>query len=580
MSPFDDDWDSPDGERRPERRPRSAAPRRGRPTARKYGKSRDGAASFTAGDEGAGARKYGRQALTPKDRPQDSRRSQQPGPDDDRNASGEHHGLSRMRETVDRMPPQSTYSVREGSRTNETPLIESRYTEEPPLLDTRSFIRAAYEGRFLILGLVLVCMVLAAGATTLLPKKYTASASLYFDPTRFQLKWDGQSANQVLPQTMTSLVNSQIEILTSNALMQQVVKNLSLSSGEAKGGTDPVLLAAIQLRDAVTVQRTGDSFLISVGATTRDPQQSAKIANEVVDTFYKYEGDIASDQYKNVTTTLDRRLDDLRQKAFSAEKAVQDYRAKNDLVASKGILISDDRLTALNSALVDAQQKTIEARAKVDAASRLSLQDAVAGTSNTEVASETLLQLRNQYATQAAQLSSLQSQLGARHPSIAAAEASLAGIRTEMGQELKRIVSSAQTELSQAQRAQDEMAKELTAQKALKLSNSPNQAALDNLELQAETARNIYEAMLTRTREANEEYNSLQSNIRVISRAEPPIFADGPSRTMLFVGGAFGGAVLGFFLGLFIALVRQLSRDPRVRSYFSVRDEPQPANRG
>lgn len=575
MSPFDDDRDSSDRDRRPARRPRPAASRGGRPSARKYERSLDDSATPGASETVAGARKYGRQA--PEDRELQPRRGAQANRDDDRGTADERGDPSGVRQVVDRYPPQSTYSVKQRPHAGGSQLIESRYAEEVPLLDTRSFIRAAYAGRFMILGFVLICMVLAAGATTLLPKKYTASASLYFDPTRFQLRWDGQSANQVMPQTMTSLVNSQIQILTSNTLMQQVAANLSLSSGEAKGGIDPDLLAAIQLRDVVNVQRVGDSFLISVGATTGDPQQSARIANEIVDTFYKYEVDIASDQYKSVTSTLDRRLDDLRQKAFSAEKAVQDYRAKNDLVAAKGVLISDDRLTALNSALVDAQQRTIEARAKVDAASRLSLQSAVAGTSDTEVASETLLQLRSQYAAQAAELSSLQSQLGARHPSIAAAEASLAGIRTEMGQELKRIVSTAQTDLSQAQKAQDEIAKELTAQKALKLSNSPNQAALDNLELQAETARKIYEAMLTRTREANEEYNSLQSNIRVISRAEPPIFADGPSRTMLLIAGAFGGAVLGFCLGLFIALVRQLARNPRVRAYFSVSDEQVPA---
>ncbi|TYC49271.1 sugar transporter [Rhodobacterales bacterium] len=581
MSGFDDEWDGRDGERPPRRRPRRhAQPRQPRSATEETppeGTRREGQSELVrlAGERKAGARKYDRLPPEHQDDIEDMRRSDVP----ETHVHGRHDDyedweddLPEASSALDRSAGSSTYSVKRGAYPPPTPMIEARYEEEEPLLDVRTFIRAIYESRFIILGAMLVCMVLLAGATTLLPKKYTASANLYFDPTKLQLSWDGQATNPVNPQTMTSLVNSQIAILSSSTLLQQVVRNLDLAKGSDMENEQSVLLAAAQLSRDVSVGRVDDSFVIGVNVTTGDPERSALIANEIVDSFYKYEVTTASDQYKTVTSTLDKRLEDLRQKAFTAEKAVQDYRARNDLVSAGGSLISDDRLTALNTALVQAQQQTIEARARVEAASRLSVSSAVTGGA-TEVASPELSQLRRQYTTASADLSRLQSQLGSRHPAIAEAEASLGTIRTEIGQELKRILSAAQTQLSQAQKAQDEIAKELTAQKALKLSNSPNQAALDNLELQAETARAIYEAMLTRTRQANEEYNNLQSNIRVIGRAEPPILADGPGRMMLLTGGAIGGAIAGFGIGLLFALLRQLAGNPRVRSYFTFTDE-------
>ncbi|MEO9529843.1 GumC family protein [Roseibium sp.] len=574
MNGYEDDWDSPEWDHVHGRRtPQGSSRRSGRPE-----RGRDDAQLELvrlAGQRRSGSRKYDRQVPEPGD---------PAGPaDPDRPARRRFFGgrpdpRKNGSEALAPEPayPESTYTVSARRQVARNPLIDSRYQAEEPILDTRTIIAALYESRRLIAVIVVLCMALGAAATLMLPRKFTANASLYFDPTRLQLSWDGQATSQISPQTVSALVNSQIQILTSTTVMRDVVDMLSLTDdpefGGAQGGEAGKFAAAASVAEAVTANRVDDSFVIAVRATTSSPEKSASIANAAVESLYRYETTTASDQYSTITSTLDKRLEDLRAKAFATEKAVEDYRARNDLVASKGVLISDDRLSALNTALVVAEQKTIEARARVDAASRLSLQDAVAGTSDTDVSSATLVDLRRQYATAAAQLGSLRSQLGSRHPSIGAAEASLSGLGSEIRQELKRIASTAQTELSQAQKAQDEIAKELTAQKALKRTNSPNQAALENLVLQAATARNIYEAMLTRTREANEEFNSLQSNVRVISQAEVPIYADGPGRSTLLIGGLFGGAVLGFGLGLFLALARRLIRHPGIRSYFTVAD--------
>ncbi|WP_305987600.1 GumC family protein [Roseibium sp. MMSF_3544] len=449
--------------------------------------------------------------------------------------------------------------------------LPSHNASAEPFFDFRILLSAIVRSWKLILFLMIAGMVLIGFATTIVPSKYTANTSLYFDPARLTIAWEGQNGSSSNTQSAGALINSQIEVLVSSVVLREVVGKLSLENDpEFAGGADgdeAVVQAAGALREAIGIGRVGDSYVVSLNATTGDPVKSADIANAVVEAFMNYEDTAATDSYLNFTSNLDQRLEVLRNKAFAAEKAVEDYRAKNDLVTAGGVLISDERLAALNTALVQAEQKTIEARAKADAASRLSLESAVAGANDAEVSSSSLLQLRRQFSTASAELDRLRISLGARHPSLAAAEASLAGIRREIDQELKRIASTAQTELSQAEKAQDEIASELAAQKALKLSNSPYQAELDNLELQAATTRSIYETVLRRTRQTNEELENAFTNVRVLGKAEPPLTADGPGRKMLLLGGIVGGAMLGFGLGLVIAIVIRLFQNPVVRSY-------------
>lgn len=449
----------------------------------------------------------------------------------------------------------------------------ARNETEEPFLDLGTLLSAVFRSWMLILVLTLAGMVLVGFSTTLISSKYTASTSLFFDPTRLTIAWDGQNANTSNVQSAGALINSQIAVLVSNVVLREVVGKLSLEKDpeftEGAEGNDAATRAVGALRKAINISRVGDSYVVSLSVTTGDPVKSADIANAVVDSFMTYEDEAATENYLSFTSSLDQRLEVLRNKAFAAEKSVEDYRAKNDLVTADGVLISDERLAALNSALVQAEQRTIEARARADAASRLSFESAVAGANDAEVSSSTLLQLRQQYSSAAAELDRLRISLGARHPSLAAAEATLAGIRREIAQELKRISTNAQTSLSQAEKAQDEIASELAAQKALKLSNSPYQAELDNLELQAATSRSIYEAVLTRTRQTNEDLENAFSNVRVLGKAEPPLTADAPGRTMLLFGGLIGGAMFGFGVGLMIAIGLRLVHNPAVRTFVS-----------
>ncbi|MDK4740929.1 GumC family protein [Rhizobium sp. CNPSo 3464] len=443
---------------------------------------------------------------------------------------------------------------------------------DTPLLDLRSAVRSIWAKKLLVLALAGVGAVLGASIIPLLPQKFTAETSLYFDPRQVGGS-DGPQAAPTAPELILTMIDSQTQILSSGKVLGRVVDALKLDqdpqfNGGATGDAAKYVATAT-LAKAVLIAREASTYVVSLKVTTRDPQKSAKIANQLVTSFMEEESKAAANSYHTSSTALDGRLEDLRQQVLDAEKAVELYRADNDMVAVEGNLISDKRLTALNDMLVTAQQKTIEAKARAEAANKLSFEDVVANGSqaNMTATSTSLSSLRQQYATLAANVGSLQSQLGARHPRLLAAKSSLDSLAAEIRRELQRQTTSARADYEQAQKAEQDIAKELAVQKASQVNTSGKLVGLNELQRKAAAAREVYEALLKRSGQTSDAQDLSQNNIRVISEAEPPLTANGPSRKVMMVAGLIAGALFGMSLGAAFAILAGLFRHPVVRGY-------------
>ena len=161
----------------------------------------------------------------------------------------------------------------------------------------------------------------------------------------------------------------------------------------------------------------------------------------------------------------------------------------------------------------------------------------------------------------------MQSQLGARHPRLLAAKSSLESLAAEIRSELQRQTTSARADYEQAQKAEQDIAKELAVQKASQVNTSGKLVGLNELERKAAAAREVYEALLKRSGQTSDAQDLSQSNIRVISEAEPPLTADGPSRKVMMVAGLIAGALFGMGLGAVFAILAGLFRHPVIRGY-------------
>ncbi len=259
------------------------------------------------------------------------------------------------------------------------------------------------------------------------------------------------------------------------------------------------------------------------------------------------------------------RLDSLREELNQAERAVEAFRAENDLVESQGRLITDEDMLRLNDQLASARAQVIELEAKARSIREASTDAVLGGGLPEAINSPVIGELRAQYAQLRQQAESLGSRLGPRHPQRIAIESQLRSAREQMAAELRRIAASAEAELRRAQQQAQQLADRLAQMKVRQGDISGELVTLRQLEREAGAKRNVYETYLLRARDAGEQKDIDTSNISVIGKAQPPLEPEGPSRTMIVV--LF--TILGFVAGVLVGAVRGIWWDMKLR-----RDDP------
>jgi len=455
---------------------------------------------------------------------------------------------------------ETSYDVRAGSPQ------ASAILHEPPVFDLKFVALAAWKYRTTVLAGALVCALLGGAMTTLLAKKYSSTATLYFDPQKLAVELV-ENDRATSPEVLNATIDSQTQIITSRTVLEAVATNLKLT-------TDPEFLGRPSdnpasdmnrvistLQKQILVSRQAGTFIFQVKVTTKEADKSAAIANSLVAAYLKDSRVAAEDSFGSVNTSLVNQLTALRKAVIAAEAEVRAFTSQNDLFAVGGDQIANKRLQSLDDLLVAAQQKIIEAKAQLDTVSRLNINDVLVGDA---AASRTLGDLRNQYASLSANVSSLTERLGPRHPQLQSAKASLADIERQIRLELERMVVAARSAYQSAQKEEADLLKELNVQKASQATSSTALIELSELERKAKAARDVYEAVLKRSEETAAEMSLYSSNVRVVAEAFPAQAPDGPGRKVLLIAGAFGGGLFGLGLGIVLAsgfaLYRQMTR--------------------
>ncbi len=460
-------------------------------------------------------------------------------------------------------------------------------TRDRPLIDIATILSSVWQMRKVVVVLTVLGAVGGVALAMSTPSIYVADSKLYVDPREVRLTDSDLSKESLATEAILALVDSQLEVLRSRTVLEKVAIDMGLDRDPEFGGksTDKGNLAAgidvirdivspgkgqpapasgvspqtlEKLSDAVSVFRDQKTFIVTVEVESRDPQKSALIANRIVTTFLSEEQAAQSGFFQRTTAALDSRLADLRKELDTAENAVEKYKADHDIIGANGELISDKQLLALNDQVGAVRSRIADARAKADVVTKTRLNDVLSGAVPEELSSVTLQELRKQYSQARAQLSSLDASLGPRHPQRLAAAQALEVARSEIGNELRRIEATSQTELDRAIRTEKDLLQQLAVQKAQQVNSSTGFIELRELERKANATRTIYESFLKRASETGQEEKLTSKNIRVISSAEPPLQAKGPSRKLIAIGGMIGGFMAGIGLGIVLGAYRSL----------------------
>lgn len=447
-----------------------------------------------------------------------------------------------------------------------------------PLIEPMKIVNGIVKSRNIIIATTVAGALLGVALALSTPKRYESVAELLVDPRDLKIA-NNEITQSSLPSDATlAIVENQVRVMTSGNVLEKVVDRLNLQNdpefnGRAGGFSPRALISELRsifsrdeggvgdvrralairnLGESLDVERGGRTFVVSVGVTTHDPQKSALIANTLTDTFLQTYGDIQSGSAGRASDELTSRLAELQASVEAAERKVEAYKSENDIIDAGGRLISDDEMVKLNDQLSVARARTIELNARAASARNLDLNAVVGGELPEQIASPVMGELRTQYAVAKQEVERLSVRLGPRHPERLAAEAQLAGAQQSMTAELRRITASIQVELKRAVQLEQDLASRLAQIKARQSGVSEDLVTLRELEREAAAKRAVYESFLLRARETGEQRGMNTANMSVISVAQPPLEALGPSRAMIVLA----STVLGFLAGVGIGGVR------------------------
>ncbi|MES0071964.1 Wzz/FepE/Etk N-terminal domain-containing protein [Mesorhizobium sp. M0058] len=451
--------------------------------------------------------------------------------------------------------------------------------EWKPLIDPLQVVRGITRSKLLIVSTTILGTVLGVAVAVSTPKKYEATTQMVIEPGDLKLSDNDLTQPVGQPDAALAVVETRIKMVTSGKVLDKVVADLNLVddpefNGQGSGGLGVLslirsilsrqdgpggggevrrqALAVGNLAKSLSVERSGKSFVVSISATTQSADKSAEIANRTRDVFQQEAAQYQFGMAGRATDQLTAKLDDLRKNVETAERKVEDFRATHDLVDAQGHLISDDQMLKLNEQLSVTRARTLELNARAASARSLDVNSVINGTLPEEINSNTMSELRAQYAVLKQEADRAAVRLGPRHPEYQALSAQLNGSRERIAGELRRIASSLQVDLKRSVQLEQDLASRLAQAKVQSGDVNSDLVSLRELERDATAKRSVYEQYLLRAKETGEQQNINTTNINLMTPAQPPLEPNGPSRAVI----ALAGLLLGLASGIGVGAMR------------------------
>ncbi|QWW71907.1 polysaccharide biosynthesis tyrosine autokinase [Rhizobium sp. WYJ-E13] len=309
--------------------------------------------------------------------------------------------------------------------------------------------------------------------------------------------------------------------------------------------------AAGRLNNNMDVERVGKSYALSIGYTSRSPDQAADIANAIADAYLVDKLNSKFEATSRASGWLQERIDELKQKALESDLAVQKFRADNGLVATDGNLLTDQQLSELSSNLIKAQADTARAQAKFDRIRKIIDSGQMDAIVTDVLDNSPSNDIRKKYLEDSKLAAEISARLGPNHEQVVRLKAEMEEYKRQMFDELNRIAESYKSDLDVAQTRQKSLENSVTRATQVSAAAGETQVELRELERKADSYRNLYQSFLTRFQEAVQQQSFPITDARVITRAQTPNKPSAPKKPLVLAVAIFLGLAAGSTIGAF-----------------------------
>jgi polysaccharide biosynthesis transport protein len=446
-----------------------------------------------------------------------------------------------------------------------------------------TFVQLVYRQFPIILMVALLTTSLGVFYLIVTPPSYTANATIVIDTKRNPIFQQGSPVGDIA--TESAIVASQVEILKSEKIGLNVINHLQLTedpefigSGTGLRGLLNSLINGLLdndtadtpqsrirraldvYQDRMVARRVSSTNVLEISFRSYNADRAIQIANSIVSAYVSDQLESRSQSAKQTTGWLEDRLADLREQTLNAERAVVDFKTKNNIVELSGRRMIEQQLSELNSQLVVARTRLSETQARLDRVETV-IQSGIPDATVTDTLNNMVVtRLRQQYLDLANREADWSNRYGPDHRAVISLQGQMKEIRNSISDELRRLAETYKSDNEIAK--QREEAIQLSLAKVVSQSQLTNQTQgkLGELESAAKTSRMLYDNLLQRYMESVQQQSFPVSEVRMITQATGPLKKSHPKTLAILAGVVTVGTMLGFLIGVLSEIWRHVFR--------------------
>lgn len=433
-------------------------------------------------------------------------------------------------------------------------------------LNLLDYLRVLVSQYWLIIGVAIGATSLALGVSLLLPQKFRATATLQIERDVPKV----MNVDNLIPVESPldrDFYQTQYQLLQSRSLARAVIRKMNLDREPMLKPLVDKVLSKVQnlpvntrntaiesaliemMLNSLKIEPILNSRLVYVHFDSHDPTLSAKVANAYAKMFIENNQQRRSNAFSFAMKYLSGRLEQLRIKVDKSERNVVAYSTDEKIVSvgDEKPSLSAQNLSDLNALLASAQNERIRAEASWRQAS---IGD---GLSIPQVLSNLLVQsLRTEQANMVNEYQQKLSMFKPEYPEMQRLKARIKENTKQINAEVLNIRQSLKSQYEAALRQENLLNDRIAVLEKDELDLKTRLIRYNLLEREAETDRQLYDALLQRYKEISVLGDVGSNNVTVVDAADIPSRPISPNLLM----NTILGGIFGVFLGLTVAMVR------------------------
>nr|WP_317055502.1 Wzz/FepE/Etk N-terminal domain-containing protein [Roseovarius sp. W115]MDV2929086.1 Wzz/FepE/Etk N-terminal domain-containing protein [Roseovarius sp. W115] len=447
-------------------------------------------------------------------------------------------------------------------------------SEPPSVAHVLSSAFKAVRRHLWLLGAFMgVCLFLSLISIVAMTPVYQATTTIYIDPRESR---GFQEAGGILLSSDALVVDSEVEILMSNALAERVVDKLGLAAldpAEEEEPKSPNFTARLKslfvsaededqtgvlspeeaakrravskLRRAMEIGRLGNTYVIEITAKHTDKQKVAAIANAYAEEYLVSGLEVQAERLAQLNSWSSTALREAVEELELAEQEVNQFRLVNQIDSGDRQVVGTE-LSDLNLALVTLRNERFDKELLLERVRKV-LSDGSTATDVTNMGVPEIEQIRAEILQAEIEVARMTAN-GTRsslQASIITGE--LDAMKSQLDLQYQRVARELENQIEFSLAEEKRLSDRGDALRADVATVSEKEAKLRELQMRANGARAVYQALLTRFHETSDDFAYNTSSARVLTAAQVPAGPSAPQTSKILA--------LGLVAGVFLAMV-------------------------